>query len=334
MCGAIAATALFAAAGSMPLLTVAWIGNRLFQSLGWAGAVKIASRWFPFRLHGTVMGIISLSYLFGDALARQFLSVLIGLGFTWRQVFAASAAVLGLILVLCLAFLRESPADAGESEAEENPANLFQAADEKETPWATFGIFFQSRAFCLACAMSLGATILRETFNLWIPTYLTQAVHMSAAQAAAGSSVFPFLGGISVLGCGWLSDRLGRAGRATIIFGGMVLAACALFGLSQTDMRSASLAVAMMGILAVLIIGPYSFLAGAISLDFGGSRAGATASGIIDTIGYLGGVISGDTIARILTGYGWSGTFSVLAGIAFLTALGAALFLVEQRKTV
>jgi OPA family glycerol-3-phosphate transporter-like MFS transporter len=182
--------------------------------------------------------------------------------------------------------------------------------------------------------MSLGATILRETFNLWIPTYLTQAVHMSAAQAAAGSSVFPFLGGISVLGCGWLSDRLGRAGRATIIFGGMVLAACALFGLSQTEMRSASLAVATMGTLAVLIIGPYSFLAGAISLDFGGNRAGATASGIIDTIGYLGGVISGDTIARILTGYGWSGTFSVLAGIAFLTALGAAFFLAEQRKTV
>jgi OPA family glycerol-3-phosphate transporter-like MFS transporter len=170
MFGAIATTALFAAAGSVPVFTIAWIGNRLFQSLGWAGTVKTVSRWFPFRLHGTVMGVISLSYLFGDALSRQFLSLLIGRGFSWRQVFAASAVVLGLILLLCLALLRESPRSLGEAEADDNPANLFQASGEKHTAWALFGAFFKSRAFCLACAMSLGATILRETFSLWTPT--------------------------------------------------------------------------------------------------------------------------------------------------------------------
>jgi OPA family glycerol-3-phosphate transporter-like MFS transporter len=264
--------------------------------------------------------------------AREFLSLLVARGFTWREVFAASAAVLGVILLACLVFLRESPASVGEAEAEENPANLFHTASDKQTWWAMFGAFFKSRTFCLVCVLSLGTTILRETFSLWTPTYFTQVVHMSAAEAAAGSSVFPFLGGVSVILAGWLSDRLGRIGRAAIILIGMTLAACVLLGLSLAQLQSASLAVVMVGALAFLMIGPYSFLAGAISLDFGGKRAGATASGIIDTVGYLGGVISGDTVARISASYGWSGTFLLLAGIALLTTVGAVFFLGEQRR--
>jgi OPA family glycerol-3-phosphate transporter-like MFS transporter len=332
MSGAIVTTALFAAAGSMPLLTIAWIGNRLLQSLGWAGAVKTVSRWFPFQLHGSVMGIISLSYLFGDGLARQFLALLVARGLTWRQVFTASAVVLGLILLVCLAFLRESPAGPGEAEANEHPSSLFHGSSDKHTAWTMFGAFFKSRTFCLVCVMSLGATILRETFSLWTPTYFTQVIHMSAADAASGSSVFPFLGGVSVILAGWLSDRMGPAGRAALIVTGMALAACVLLGLSLAELHSALLAVAMVGALAFLMIGPYSFLAGAISLDFGGRRAGATASGIIDTVGYLGGVISGDTVARVSVSYGWSGAFVLLAAVALLTAVSAAFFLREQRR--
>src|SRR5215469_904027 len=76
MGGSIVFTLLFAASGSLPWFTLAWMGNRLVQSLGWAGAVKIASRWFSFKAYGTVMGLISLSFLFGDALSRQFMGVL------------------------------------------------------------------------------------------------------------------------------------------------------------------------------------------------------------------------------------------------------------------
>ena len=59
--------------------------------------------------------------------------------------------------------------------------------------------------------------------------------------------------------------------------------------------------------MAFLLIGPYSYLAGAISLDFGGKRGGATACGIIDGVGYLfGGVLAGNVVAR-LSGTRWAG---------------------------
>jgi OPA family glycerol-3-phosphate transporter-like MFS transporter len=67
MAGSIAFTLLFAASGSLPIFTLAWMGNRLVQSLGWAGMVKISSKWFAFRQYETVMAVVSLSFLFGDA---------------------------------------------------------------------------------------------------------------------------------------------------------------------------------------------------------------------------------------------------------------------------
>ncbi len=68
--------------------------------------------------------------------------------------------------------------------------------------------------------------------------------------------------------------------------------------------------------LGCLLMGPYSYLAGAIALDFGAKRGSATACGIIDGVGYLGGVLAGDTMARVSEMYGWTGAFTILAFIA------------------
>ena len=71
MAGAIVFTLLFALGGGLPFFTLAWIGNRFVQAAGWGGLVKIASRWFSYSSYGTVLGVLSLSFLFGDAAARS-----------------------------------------------------------------------------------------------------------------------------------------------------------------------------------------------------------------------------------------------------------------------
>jgi len=47
MIGSIGFTILFALGGSIPLFTLASVGNRFVQSFGWGGMIKITSRWFP-----------------------------------------------------------------------------------------------------------------------------------------------------------------------------------------------------------------------------------------------------------------------------------------------
>jgi OPA family glycerol-3-phosphate transporter-like MFS transporter len=333
MGGSVAFTLLFAASGTLPLFTVAWAGNRLVQSLGWAGAVKIASRWFPFRRYGTVMAIISLSFLFGDAAARQFMGLLLAAGLGWRGVFFTAAGVLAAVLLACL-WLKESPAQLGEPEPDERPDNLFGRDTGPPAGLRALLVpFFGSGVFWLACALSLGTTILRETFNLWTPTYFTQAAGMAASEAASTSALFPFFGGVSVIVCGWLSDWFGRKGRAGLMLAGLALAGVTLLILGSAIISSSrTWPVVLVALTGFLTVGPYSFLAGAVALDFGGKQGSGTASGIIDGVGYLGGVLAGDSMARISVNYGWDGAFRLLAVVAFLASVAAAAFLRQQDR--
>jgi sugar phosphate permease len=135
-----------------------------------------------------------------------------------------------------------------------------------------------------------------------------------------------------VLLSGFLSDRLGRAGRAGIILCGMLLAGLALLILGVTNFKDTpGWPVALVALVAFLIIGPYAYLAGAIALDFGGKQGSGTASGLIDGIGYLGGVLAGNSMASIAVTWGWKGAFAVLAGVTWLASIAAALYFLHQR---
>jgi sugar phosphate permease len=83
------------------------------------------------------------------------------------------------------------------------------------------------------------------------------------------------------------------------------------------------LPVAVIGLVAFCLLGPYSFLPGAFALDFGGKQAGAVASGLIDGTGYLGGVLAGTVMARLAVAFGWGGVFITLAVVSALATLGA-----------
>jgi sugar phosphate permease len=338
MAGSILFTFVFGLAGGIPLFTIAWMGNRLVQSLGWAGMVKITSRWFSYSSYGTVMGVVSLSYLFGDAASREFMSILIGAGFGWRGLFYAAAATLGVFLLLNLVWLKETPLRIGFPEPPANPANLFRSEGEKPIPQTMGSLlrtFGRSGVFWLVCSLSCGITILRETFNLWTPTYFVQSVGLIAADAAQKSALFPLFGGLSVLMAGYLSDRLGKSGRAAIIFYGMLLSAGVLALLAFVGFGGSKAApVALVALVAFLMIGPYSYLGGAISLDFGGKQGSATASGLIDGAGYLGGVLAGNSFATISVMWGWKGAFASLAVIALLSSVAAGFYLNHQRREI
>jgi OPA family glycerol-3-phosphate transporter-like MFS transporter len=337
MVGAAVFTTAFAVSGSVPVFTLAWVGNRVIQAIGWPGMVKIASRWFAYSSHGVAMGIISLSFLWGDSINRFALGTLISMGLGWRGVFAVSAGVMALLLVVCLVWLKESPSDVGLPDVPANPHNVFGAAGDDPRPpglAALLGPFLRSPIFWVVCALSFGLTLVREAFNTWSATYFVQAVEFSPGQAAQTSALFPLFGGVSVLLAGFLGDRLGRGGRAVVIFCGMALASGVLVVLGMIEPRGAwILPVALVSIVGLLVIGPYSYLAGAMALDLGGKRGGATASGLIDFVGYLGGAQAGSVLAWISVDFGWRGVFRALAVVAGLAAVAAGLLLMAQRRT-
>jgi sugar phosphate permease len=88
----------------------------------------------------------------------------------------------------------------------------------------------------------------------------------------------------------------------------------------------------LVALVGFLLMGPYSYLAGAMSMDFGGDKGAATAAGIIDGVGYLAGVLSGDTMARITVRYGWRNAFVALAVTCLITAVVALVLAISQRR--
>ena len=348
MAGSIFFTVIFAASGGFPLFTLAWIGNRLFQSQGWAGLVRVSSRWFSYSTYGSVMAVVSLSFLFGDAGCRWMMSQLMAHGVGWRGVFFFASGALAVLMLTCLLLLREAPEERGLPAPEVNPRNVYadkkwaegDRADGEQTGdcervklGAILRPLLLSFPFWMVCVLAFGTTMLRETFNLWTPTYFVQFAGLAASAAASRSALFPLCGGISVLLGGFLSDKLGPNGRNILVVIGMTGCTVSLVLMGRIPDHSGQWApTILVALVGFMLLGPYSYLAGAMSLDFGGKHGSATAAGIIDGFGYMAGWLSGDTIARIAVDFGWRRAFLSLAVVSLLTALVATVLAAHQRN--
>ena len=72
-------------------LTLGWGLNRFVQSTGWGGLLLVVGRWFPPNRTATVMGLLSMSYLLGDAAAKWYLGRMLTAGAKWEELFLISA---------------------------------------------------------------------------------------------------------------------------------------------------------------------------------------------------------------------------------------------------
>jgi OPA family glycerol-3-phosphate transporter-like MFS transporter len=326
-----ALTIAFGLATGLASLTLIWCANRFVQSAGWGGATKIVGAWFDQERYGRAMGILALSYLFGDAGARLLLGEVLARGVSWRSMFFLAAALLIILLLAIVALLKSRPQDVGLPPARISLDNVYGSDGDSERPEslrALLAPLLRSPAFWLVCAMSFGLTLTRETFNFWTPLYLIETAGLSKDQAAKASSLFPFCGGLAVLAAGFLSDRAAQGRRAAVMAAFLVPGAITMLLLGRyTADLSTTGKLAALAALGFLIIGPYSFLSGAISLDMGSKRGAATTAGFVDSAGYLGGVLSGSYVGKLAQGSGgWSTAFAFLGAVCLATSVAAGLY--------
>lgn len=334
--GSVLATIFFSAGSGIAVFTAAWVLNRFMQSAGWGGLVKIASHWFSARRYGTVMGVLSLSYLFGDAIGRYILGAFLSRGASWRDLFGISAAILAGIGAVTFGMLRSSPRDIGCEEPDVNVHNLYGAEGTESRPTDLRDLlrpYVTAVPFWLVCVVSFGLTLIREAFNAWIPVYLVDVHGLSIGHAAQYSSMFPFVGGLSTLAAGIASDTVSRGARVAIAVPCLVLCAASLVLLAVASANhNLTLSLWAIALVAFWLLGPYSLLAGAVALDFGGRRGSATASGLIDSAGYLGAVLSGYAVGTLVERTDWATAFRALATVAVAALVAALAFWYRARK--
>jgi OPA family glycerol-3-phosphate transporter-like MFS transporter len=335
MVGAVLATIAFGLGQGVAVFFVAWAANRLVQSMGWAGLVKLTANWFSYRAYGRIMGLLSLSYLVGDIVAKLVLGQLLDLGLGWRGLFMAAAGVLALVALANWLGLAATPAGVGLDAPPASPTNLFASPNSTAEQPASLGAllrpYFRSPSFLLMLGLSFGLTALREAFSFWVPTYLVEAAGLSDGAASQCSALYSGFGMVSILGAGYISDAWLRGQRGPLILAASVGLLPVLLLMSQPT-NGGQWPLVFISLAGLLLLGPYSFLAGAMSLDAGGRQGAATASGLVDAVGYAGATGALWGTGALAEHQGWSAAFVALALLAAATAVVALVFYRTQER--
>jgi sugar phosphate permease len=316
---ALAAVATFGALGalspSLALLTAAYACNRFAGAGGWPSMMKLVPTWFDAG-KGTVVAVLSLSYVFGGALATLLAREVVEHGGGFRAVLGVPSLVVVPIAVACAAVLRTGPLSA----AHQTSASVSAAPSVRS--------MLLRPAFLVVCALSFTLTLVRESFNTWSVDFLAsiQAANARSLGAAALQSTgFDLAGAVSILGAGYAYDRTPRPSRRWVIGAVLALLAVVLYALPGLAAAAPGSGVWLVGAVGLLVYGPYSLLAGVLAVEAGGVAAAATAAAVIDGIGYLAGVLAGETLGRLLDVGGYGLGFHCLAaitGVSAVTALG------------
>jgi sugar phosphate permease len=308
--------------------------NRFGQSGGWGGLVHVIARWFPPERTGAVMGIASTSYDVGNVLALLLCAQLVAWGAGWRALFLVNPLIVMVAVVAVALFLKGKPADASaEAEAQANADEKAKAdadakadAEDKEPLGMLLRRLAKERGFWMAVGLSFLLTFVRAGFMTWTPKYLYDVATAAGSTTALSGSIaksafFGVAGMTGSLVVGRLSDRWGPGRRAGVMTLWLVLLLFAVLALAHAKVTDATTAAGVIGLAGFFLLGPYSLLGGAITLDVAGKRGASTTAGIVDGVGYVGASLAAFVLGSVSKRHGWSAAFDVIAAVTLLALL-------------
>jgi sugar phosphate permease len=324
------AVAVLGAAGAfapgLGVLTLFYALNRFAGSAAWGAMVKLVPSWFRPARTGTVMAVLSLSYVAGGALATLLARQVLTLGGGWRAVMGVPALVLVAIAIACAGFVRVGPRvpAAEHSAVSVEPQSIVEP--QTIGRWSAVVELLRRPQFLVVCALSFTLTLMRESFNTWSVDFLisVQSGVKSIPTAALQSIGFDLAGAVSILGAGWAYDRVSPARRRWAMAATLAALAGVLAVLPRVAAAAPLAGALLVGLVGLLVYGPYSLLAGALAVETGGARLAATSAGIIDGVGYIAGALAGTVLGRMLDAGGYGLGFG---GLAVMTATAAVLAL-------
>ncbi|NBP84817.1 MAG: MFS transporter [Mycobacteriaceae bacterium] len=175
----------------------------------------------------------------------------------------------------------------------------------------------------LVSALSFSLTLVRETFNDWTVDFIRTegGAHLSTSVAAFLSTPFDLCGAGGILFVGAMMGRLSVRGRARLLAGSLFALCAVLLVLPRLVPLGLGFTVPAVGLIGFLSLGPYSLLAGYFAVQLRGEACAGTVAGIVDSLGYVAGLLAGSAFGWLLDRGGYALGFYVLAGISLVSAV-------------
>ena len=305
--------------------------NMYFQSYGAVSIIKVKANWFHVRergVFGAIFGtLISLGVYFafdwGQAvvnmtrvkapaaaggltalLRRVFVTQGQTIDATWAVFFIPAAILVGWAL-LDLWLIKDTPEDAGFAYLDTHDASSGHMHEEYTTLDLLKKVFLNPLILMFAF-VELTAGVLRNGIMQWY-TIFGHEVKQPGAEGILANwglllCVFGIVGGFAG---GLISDKFfqSRRGPPAALFCTFMLMMAAVMAMNLFSLPF------VVGVAALLIVtavtGVHSLMSGTASADFGGRKATATCSGIVDGFVYLGSGVQSIGVGYLVTHQGW-----------------------------
>jgi OPA family glycerol-3-phosphate transporter-like MFS transporter len=321
------------------------------QSTGWSNTTKTMSSWFSLRERGRVIGWWCTHYTVGAAIALPFsgwlmeayghrpateqlaapftsfgMSALLapGIAFAsdplipfWPAAFWGPAAALSVVLVLTWLLLRNRPEDVGLPPVEQyhgEPESLIDEGERSrpapEGSWKLIGEVLSTPSIWLLASAYFSIKLTRYAFIFWGPKYVAESLGSGAYHSALTAAAMPIGGLVGIIGIGYVSDNMFQARRApaTVL---SLLATAGVMLVGLTAIQSIWLMAVFFFLVGVFLLGPDSMISATAAMDFGTKRGAGTATGFVNGVGSLGGILGGYLPGVLTTGSDWSKIFYV-----------------------
>jgi len=309
--------------------SVVYALNMYFQSFGAVSIIKVKAYWFHVRergVFGAIFGtLISLGVYFafdwggaivkmtqaappvtsgwlGGLIRRVFVPEAATVDATWAVFFIPAAIMIFWALVDGW-LIKDTPEEAGFAYFDTHDASSGEMHVEF-TKWELLRKIFASPLMLVIALVEMTSGVFRNGIVQWYLTF--------AKDVKGGGSQF-FVDHWGLLLClfgiaggflgGLVSDKFfqSRRGPPAALLSGLVLVMAAVMGVflfsSPVIVGTAAVVIVMAA------IGITSLMSGTAATDFGGRKATATCSGVVDGFAYLGSGLQSACLGYITTGH-------------------------------
>jgi MFS transporter, OPA family, glycerol-3-phosphate transporter len=295
-----------------------WALNGYFQSYSALSLIKVNSAWFHVRERGV------FSAIFGSMIqSGRFLIYLIGpfavTVLPWQWVFFIPAGCMAVMAIMTFLFVQDSPRHAGFEDFD--TADASSGDTEKADLKYLFRKVFTNPVTITIAVAEFCTGFVRHGFEQWFPRYMQEAQHLRLDSPIfkSGALAVVATGILGAFAAGTISDWVFKSRRPPVAFIGYALQVICLGIIWWAPSTTVIIGAFILNSFAISMV--HSMLSGTASMDFGGKKAAATATGMFDGMQYIGGSVVGVGMGWLLEHFGWGAWGPSMIGFAMVGAI-------------
>ncbi len=310
----------FLGAGTILLayFSSAWALNMYFQSYSALALIKVNSGWFHVRERGVFSAIFGSMIQSGRALIF-FVGGIAVTFLPWQWVFFIPALIMATMGILTMLFVRDNPEETGHPALDTADAS---SGDTEKVNMKYLARKVFTNPITLTIAVAEFCTgFVRHGFEQWFPRYMQEAQHLPLDSGAfqKGAMSVVVAGILGAFAAGTISDWVFRSRRPPVAFLGYAMQIVCLVVIWLAPGLHWIIAAFVVNSFAISMV--HSMLSGTASMDFGGKKAAASATGMFDGMQYIGGAAVGSGMGWMLETFGWGVWGPSMIGFSLIGAM-------------